>query len=51
MPMPKTGEKRPDYISRCVQELKHETPDKPIKECLGKCYGMFKEYSKPKKEQ
>jgi hypothetical protein len=23
--------------------VKHEDPGKPIKECLGKCYGMWEE--------
>ncbi len=43
MPDPIEGEKRGDYVSRCVQDLKHEDPNKPIKECLGKCYGMWRQ--------
>jgi hypothetical protein len=45
MPKPRPNESRGDYISRCVQQVRHEEPGKPIKECLGKCYGMFKQYS------
>ena len=43
MPYPNKGEKRGDYISRCVREVRHEDPKKPIKECLGKCYGMWRQ--------
>lgn len=51
MPYPRKGEKRSDYIGRCVRQVKHEEPGKDIKACLGKCYGMWKEYSgKSKKE-
>ncbi len=42
MPTPESGESRKDYISRCVREVRTEEPDKPLKECLAKCYGMWK---------
>jgi hypothetical protein len=48
MPNPEKNEKRPDYISRCVQMLKHEDPKRPTKECLGQCYGMWDEHKKKK---
>ena len=50
MPKPLPDEKRSDYVSRCVQTLKHEEPGKPIKECLGKCYGMFDQAKKKAKK-
>lgn len=46
MPYPKKGEKRSDYIQRAVQTIRREEPGKPIKEVLGKVYGMWAEYSK-----
>ena len=51
MPKPNKGESRQVYISRCVQQVKHEEPGKDIKACLGKCYGMWDEYSKPAKKE
>jgi len=50
MPTPEKGESRSDYVSRCVQTLKHEDPNRPLKECLGQCYGMWSEAHKDKKE-
>jgi len=46
MPIPKKGEKKKDYISRCIPEVIGE--GKPPKEAAGKCYGMF-DYYKGKK--
>ena len=50
MPTPNKGEKRSDYISRCVQELKREDSKRPMKECLGQCYGMWDQAKKTPKE-
>lgn len=44
MPKPKKGEKKQDYVSRCIPEVIGE--GKPPKEAAGKCYGMFDYYSK-----
>lgn len=41
-PQVQPRESRSEYVSRCVQELKREDPNKPTQECLGKCYGMWK---------
>jgi len=41
MPYPRKGEKRTDYIQRAVQTIKSEEPEKPLKEVLGKAYGMW----------
>ena len=50
MPKPKRNdETRTDYIQRAVMEIKHEEPNKPMKEVLGKAYGMFKFYKKKEK--
>lgn len=46
MPKPKEGENRDDYISRCVSYLADEDPSLSQKERLGKCFGMWKTYSK-----
>lgn len=46
MPTPEKGEKRADYISRCVRMVKQEEPDKDIKAALGKCYGMWNQSQK-----
>ena len=46
MPYPRKGEKRSDYLSRAVREIKHEDPKKPMKEVLGKAYGMWREGKK-----
>lgn len=43
MPHPHKDEKRSDYISRCVRQLKREEPGKALKACLGKCYGMWEQ--------
>ena len=45
MPKPKKGEDRSSYISRCVRTLKHEDPSRPTKECLGQCYGMWRQHA------
>jgi hypothetical protein len=49
MPKPRKGEKRGDYIARAVRTIKQEEPGKPIKEVLGKAYGMWTQYSGGKK--
>jgi hypothetical protein len=44
MPLPKKNEKQTEYISRCIKEVMNE--GKTQEQALGKCYGMFKEYTK-----
>lgn len=39
MPKPKKGEKKSEYISRCVKEVMHE--GKTQEQALGQCYGMW----------
>jgi hypothetical protein len=51
MPEPITGETRSEYMSRCVRELKQEDPNKPMKECLGKCFGLWRTYTKQQDEK
>jgi hypothetical protein len=46
MPKPKPNEKRSDYISRAVQTIRREEPEKPMKAVLGKAFGMWKTYGK-----
>jgi len=46
MPKPKPNEKRSDYIHRAVSTIKAEEPEKPIKEVLGKAFGLWKTYGK-----
>lgn len=46
MPTPLKNESRKDYISRCVRVLKSEDSKRPIKECLGQCYGMWDQAKK-----
>lgn len=48
MPKPKKGEKKQDYVSRCIPEVIGE--GKPPKEAAGKCYGMYDFYKKKKKK-
>lgn len=51
MPRPNPGEKRSDYISRCIKQVREEEPGKPTKEIVGKCYGMWETYSQePEKD-
>lgn len=49
MPYPRKGEKRSDYIARAVRTIRQEEPGKPMKECLGKAYGMWEQYAVKKK--
>jgi len=46
MPKPKEGESRDEYIGRCMKVTKEEDPNLDLKERLGKCFGMWKTYSK-----
>jgi len=46
MPKPSKGEKKKDYISRCIPIVIGE--GKPPKEAAGKCYGMYNFYKKKK---
>ena len=50
MPQPTKNESRVTYIQRCVRELKHEDPKRPIKECLGQCYSMFSAHRRKMKK-
>ena len=48
MPEPRKGEKRSEYISRCVEFLiKKEGLERD--HALGKCYGMWRSKDKKKK--
>ena len=44
MPKPRKGEKKNNYISRCIRKVRHEGTGQ--KQAVGKCYGMWKYYSK-----
>lgn len=44
MPKPIKGEKRGDYIARAVRQIRGEEPEKPIKDVLGKAYGLWRTY-------
>jgi len=43
MPKPTKGETGSQFIQRCVQVLRQEEPGKPLRECLGKCYGLWRQ--------
>jgi hypothetical protein len=49
MPYPKKNEKKSDYISRAVREMKHEDSKRPTKEILGQAYGMWSQHEKGEK--
>lgn len=46
MPTPEPGEKRAEFIQRCVAYVAKEEPDSSMKERLGKCYGLWRAYEK-----
>ena len=46
MPKPATGEKRADFVQRCVAVVSREEPESKMKYRLAKCYGIFAEYEK-----
>jgi hypothetical protein len=47
MPIPKKGEKKESYISRCIKEVMNEGGH-TTEQAAGKCYGMWNEYHKSK---
>ena len=49
-PIPNDSEKRPEFISRCVRELKHEDSDRSTNECLGQCYGVWESHKEKSKK-
>ena len=46
MPTPEPGEKRADFVQRCVAVVSREEPESKMKYRLAKCYGIFAEYQK-----
>jgi hypothetical protein len=49
MPTVKKGEKKKNYISRCIPIVMGE--GKPQKEAIGKCYGLYDYFKKKKKKK
>ena len=41
MPAPKKGEKRKDYVGRCISRLRHEGDNRDNRILAGQCYGMY----------
>lgn len=46
MPTPEPGEKRADFVQRCVAVVSREEPESKMKYRLAKCYGIFAQYQK-----
>lgn len=46
MPRPAKGETKNNYISRCIRVVRQEGEGQ--KQAVGKCFGMWKHYTKKK---
>jgi hypothetical protein len=46
MPKLKKGEDKSSFIQRAVQTIKGESPEKTLKQALGKAYGLFEQGKK-----
>jgi len=42
IPKPKDGETKPEFISRCISQLKNEDPDRPNDQIQAICFDAWK---------
>lgn len=46
MPTPNKGEKREDFVGRCISVLRHEGDKRDNRIVAGKCYGIYDNWKK-----
>jgi hypothetical protein len=46
MPTPGKGEKRVDFVRRCVSVVSREEPESKMNYRLAKCYGLYRQWQK-----
>ena len=50
MPTPTTGETEQHFVSRCISYLFHKEGEKDKAHAVAKCYGIYRQWKKEKKE-
>lgn len=51
MPTPNTGETEQHFVSRCVPYVMHEEGDRDKAHAVAKCYGIYRQWKKEKRDK